>query len=448
MMDEETKILVVDDEAIARESLSNWLKEDGYTAVAVGSGADALERVERETWNVIFLDIKMPGMDGMEVLKRVKAIDPDIPVLMITAYATVETAVQAMKSGAYDYIIKPFDPEAISLIVKRIIETQRLARENVVLRERIDQIHQFEDLIGKSQKMQEVFELVRTVAESDSVVMITGESGTGKELVARAIHSNSGRRYMPFIAASIGALPENLVETALFGHEKGAFTGAQYMRKGRFELADGGTLFLDEIGEIGPKTQVDLLRVLETQQITRVGGTKSFGVDVRIISATNRDLEQAVKDAEFREDLYYRLNVVPIHIPPLRERKEDIPLLAQHFLKNFCLKTSKKIEGMSRGAMELLMGYDWPGNVRELANAIERAVVVAKDRAIVPMDLMFTFGASGFEEVGKSLKSIERSHIEKILQETEWNITRAAEVLEIDRVTLYNKIKKYGLKKP
>ena len=295
-MNKAVRILVVDDEMIVREALSNYLREDGYEAVAVETGAEALQKVEGERWNVLFVDLKMPGMDGLEVLREVRKITSDLPVIIITAYATIDSAVQAMKDGAYDYIVKPFDPEAIALVVEKVVEHQRLVQENILLRERLDQEYKFEEIIGKSHPMQEIFELVKNVAESDASVLITGESGTGKELIARALHANSPRRYNPFITASCGAMTEGLLESELFGHEKGAFTGALYTKKGRFELAEGGTLFLDEIGEISPKTQVDLLRVLDENGFMRVGGVDQIMVDVRILSATNRDLQKAIQE--------------------------------------------------------------------------------------------------------------------------------------------------------
>jgi DNA-binding NtrC family response regulator len=334
-MNKAVRILVVDDEMIVREALSNYLREDGYEAVAVETGVEALKKVEGERWNVLFVDLKMPGMDGLEVLREVKKITSDLPVIIITAYASIDSAVQAMKDGAYDYIVKPFDPEAIALVVEKVVEHQRLVQENILLRERLDQEYKFEEIIGKSHPMQEIFELVKNVAESDASVLITGESGTGKELIARALHANSPRRYNPFITASCGAMTEGLLESELFGHEKGSFTGALYTKKGRFELAEGGTLFLDEIGEISPKTQVDLLRVLDEKGFMRVGGVDQITVNVRILSATNRDLQKAIQEGLFREDLFYRLNVVSIHLPPLRKRREDIPLLAEHFLDKF-----------------------------------------------------------------------------------------------------------------
>ena len=446
-MSKEVRILIVDDELIVREALSNYLREDGYETVAVGSGKEALEKVEAEDWNMLFVDYKMPGMDGLEVLLEAKKIKEDLPVIIITAYATIDSAVQAMKDGAYDYIVKPFDPEAIALVVEKVVEHQRLVRENILLRERLEQEYKFEEIIGRSQPMQEVFEMVKNVAESDTSILITGESGTGKELIARAIHANSSRRYTPFITASCGAMPEGLLESELFGHEKGAFTGALYTKKGRFELADGGTLFLDEIGEISPKTQVDLLRVLDEKSFRRVGGMEQITVDVRIVSATNRDLKKAISEGAFREDLFYRLNVVSIQLPPLRERKEDIPLLSDHFLDKFRAETNKRIERISAKALELMMEYNWPGNVRELENAIERAVVVGKRNEIIPEDLPF-FRQDMPEKTGaRSLREREKLYILQALEENEWNISKTADDLEIDRVTLYNKIKKYNLEK-
>ena len=446
-MSRDVRILVVDDELIVRESLSNYLREDGYEAIAEESGEEALRKIEAENWNMLFVDLKMPGMDGLEVLRQAKKIKEDLPVIIITAYATIDSAVQAMKDGAYDYIVKPFDPEAIALLVEKVVEHQNLVRENILLRERIEQEYQFEEIVVKSQVMQDVFEMVKNVAESDTSVLVTGESGTGKELIARAIHSNGPRRYNPFITASCGAMPEGLLESELFGHEKGAFTGALYTKRGRFELADGGTLFLDEIGEISPKTQVNLLRILDEKSFMRVGGMEQMTVDVRVVSATNRDLKKAIREGIFREDLFYRLNVVSIQLPPLRERKEDIPLLANHFLGKFRAQTNKRIERFSARAMELMMEHNWPGNVRELENAIERAVVVGKKSDVMPEDLPFFKPGTPEKSGVKALRERERIHILQILEENGWNISKTAEDLEIDRVTLYNKIKKYKLEK-
>ena len=446
-MSRDVRILVVDDELIVRESLSNYLREDGYEAIAEESGEEALKKIEAENWNMLFVDLKMPGMDGLEVLRQAKKIKEDLPVIIITAYATIDSAVQAMKDGAYDYIVKPFDPEAIALLVEKVVEHQNLVRENILLRERIEREYQFEEIVGKSQPMQDVFEMVKDVSESDTSVLVTGESGTGKELIARAIHSNGPRRYNTFITASCGAMAESLLESELFGHEKGAFTGALYTKRGRFELADGGTLFLDEIGEISPKTQVNLLRILDEKSFMRVGGMEQITVDVRVVSATNRDLKKAIREGTFREDLFYRLNVVSIQLPPLRERKEDIPLLANHFLGKFRAQTNKRIERFSTQAMELMMDHNWPGNVRELENAIERAVVVGKTSDVMPEGLPFFKPGTPEKSGDKSLRERERIHILQTLEENGWNISKTAEDLEIDRVTLYNKIKKYKLEK-
>jgi len=447
-MKKEIKILIVDDEAIVRVSLSNWLKEDGYMVSTAENGAEALHKVAEEPWDILFVDIKMPKMSGLEVLKAVHEKRPGLPVIIITAYASVESAVTAMKDGAYDYIVKPFEPEEIRVIVRRLLKNREIERENIALKQRLDEQFEGDEIVGMSPAMQRVFDLVRDVAPSDSTVLITGESGTGKELIARAIHANSNRRYMPFVPASLGALPETLVESELFGHEKGAFTGAQFARKGRFEMADGGTLFLDEIAEISPKTAVDLLRVLQDRTIVRIGGTKATEVDVRIVAATNRDLLDEVRKGNFREDLYYRLNVVPVHLPSLRERREDILLLAGHFRKKFASKTNKKVTKFSKEAQDLLANYSWPGNVRELENAIERAFVVVKGDVIHTSHLPFAIQASpahGGE--GHALKDMERAHIQRVLCEFGWNITQAASALGVDRATLYSKIKKYDIKK-
>jgi two-component system response regulator AtoC len=365
-MKQKIKILVVDDELSVRESLADLLRSRGFQALALETGEQALAQCASTPWDIVLLDLKLPGMDGLEVLEKIKAHDSETAVLIMTAYASIDSAVSAMKQGAYDYIVKPFDPEEIIHVINKIEESQKLKRENLLLRQKLEEIYAFDILVGKSRTMQEVFETINTVANSDSVVLIRGESGTGKELIARAIHAQSKRRYMPFVAVSLGALPDTLIESELFGYEKGAFTGADHTKKGRFELAHGGTLFLDEIGEISPKTQIDLLRALEEKQFQRVGGTRTISVDVRIISATNRNLEKAVAEGTFREDLYYRLNVVPIHVPPLRERKEDIPLLVKHFLRKAASKTNKKTCRINDKTMDFLIKYHWAGNVREL----------------------------------------------------------------------------------
>ena len=441
------RILIVDDEEIMRESLTDWLKEDGYEVLAVEDGFTALETIQTGNWSVMLVDLKMPKMDGLEVLREVKRLQLNIPVIIITAYATVDTAVAAMKEGAYDYIIKPFNPEELGLTIKKIIEHQHLLKENILLRKELSKRYQFQDIIGKSPKMQAVFELIRTVAPTKSTILIRGESGTGKEMVARAIHEASLRKDYPFIDLACGALPETLLEAELFGHEKGAFTGANFQKKGKIELADGGTLFLDEIGDISLKSQVDLLRVLQEREFRRLGGTETIKVDVRIIAATNKDLLKLVEAGKFRDDLFYRLNVITITIPPLRERKEDIPLLITHFLEKYNIETGKKIEKLSEAALNMLMDYHWPGNVRELENTIEHAVVVTEANMISPQALPDFFKKKDSSPVdsSKSLDEMEKQHIIQVLKENQGNISRTAEVLGINRVTLYRKIKEYNI---
>ncbi|MCP5106022.1 MAG: sigma-54-dependent Fis family transcriptional regulator, partial [bacterium] len=352
-----------------------------------------------------------------------------------------------------DYIVKPFDPENVSRIIQRALKFKLLEKENILLRKELEKKYGIDEIIGKSKKMEDIFDMIRTVADSEAVVMIRGESGTGKELIAKAIHANSKRKYGPLVALSCGALPDSLLESELFGYEKGAFTGAQYSRKGRIEMADGGTLFLDEIGDISPKTQVDLLRVLQEKTLHHLGSSTPIKIDVRIVSATNRNLEKAVQAGAFREDLYYRLNVVTINVPPLRDRKEDIPLLINHFLKKFCVENSKDIGGFSGDAMELLIAYHWPGNVRELENVVEHAVVVCKTNEIMPANLPDNVkqeirkAEEESASAPKSLEESEKMHIIKILGKNEWNISKSAKDLRIDRVTLYNKIKKYNIEK-
>ena len=443
------RIMVVDDEKIVRESLSVWLRKFGYEVVPVEGGQEALDILDREEWNILLVDLKMPRVDGIEVLRKAIEVKPGIPVIIFTAYATVETAVEAMKIGACDYLIKPIDPDMLTLKVKKIVETQNLANENVMLRDKIDSIYQFDEIIGNSKSVQKVLEIVGSVAASDASVLITGESGTGKELIARAVHRNSDRRYKPFVAVSIGALPDTMVESELFGHEKGSFTGASHAHMGRFELADGGTLFLDEIGEMSSKVQVDLLRVLEEKACYRLGGNRKIHTSVRVIAATNRVLKKSIVEGTFREDLYYRLNVVGIHLPPLRERGDDVLLLAEYFLKKFCMKMNKKKEGFSPEVVKLFLRYKWPGNIRELENAIERAVVVGKEPLVQLQDMPFCDDQKFPEEKDAlSLKGVEKKHILKVLNETGWNVTQSAHLLEIDRATLYNKIKNYGVSKP
>jgi two-component system response regulator HydG len=446
-MSRNPRILVVDDETAMRESLKDWLQEEGYEVGLAEGGAEAIEMARGGAWDIILLDLKMPGMDGLQTLRKLKQVAPEAENLMMTAYASVDTAVQAMKEGAFDYLVKPFDPDEVEVQIKKIVGHKELVEENLLLRQKLEEKYQFDEIIGKSDAMQRIFELIARAAPSDSTVLITGESGTGKELIAQAIHANSPRCYMPFIAVSCGALPDTLLESELFGYEKGAFTGAEHTKKGRFELADQGTLFLDEIGDISLKTQVDLLRFLEQKQFRRLGGEMMINVDVRILAATNRDLQTAIKENHFREDLFYRLNVISIHVPPLRERKEDIPLLAEAAVRKYCLEMNKEPVKIAPSALKLLLDYHWPGNVRELENIIERALVIGRGNAIAADDLPLSGRPTGTVDLPKSLKKMEKIHIERLLKENDWNISRTSRQLDIDRQTLYNKIEKYGIKK-
>ena len=445
-MKKKVKILVTDDEAIIRESLRDWLSDVGHQVLIAENGSQALGIIEKEKPGIIIADLVMPGMDGIELLKRAKEISPNIEVIIITAYGSIPTAIAAMREGAYDYIEKPFCPEKAELLIEKLVEHQRLIEENISLRQKLEERYRFENIVAKSAKMQQVIEVIKVVARSNATVLITGDSGTGKELVARALHSQSYRKDKPFVAVSCAALPESLLESELFGHEKGAFTGAHAQRQGKFEVANKGTLFLDEIGEMSANVQVHLLRVLEEKEFTRVGGNELIKVDVRVISATNKDTKTAVANGQFREDLYYRLNVVTIELPPLRERKEDIPLLAQHFLKKFTVENQKEITGFSSEANDFLLKYEWPGNVRELENAIERAVILAKNSYIEVADLpQESLALARSAPLVKSLAEVGKNHILNILSETGGNYTKAATILGISRVTLHNKIKAYGL---
>jgi DNA-binding NtrC family response regulator len=442
-------ILVVDDEEIVRDSLARWLEEDGYQVDTAPDGQAALAKLATQAYAILLVDLKMPGIDGLQVLAQARTLQPDAAVIIMTAYATVDTAVQAMKQGAYDYLVKPFEPEELSLMVGKLTNTQALRRENVLLRKALKRQCEFKDLVSKSPKMEAVFELARTAAKSNSTVLILGGSGTGKELLARAIHAESLRREGPFVGVSCAALTESLLESELFGHEKGAFTGAVGSARGKFEIAAGGTLFLDEIGDISPKLQLDLLRVLDAREFRRVGGSQVIKTDARIIAATNRDLKKLVDSGSFREDLYYRLNVIPVTLPPLRERKEDIPLLAEHFLAQFRTEMRKPLESLSGEALEMLMAYDWPGNVRELRNVLERGAVLARGPILTLLEL--ELGAPTPPGVtpgdgADSLREVERRHIMGTLKQHHWNITRSAKALGIDRVTLYNKIKRYQIR--
>ena len=447
MKPEEIGILIVDDEASVRDSLYQWFKDDGYRVDTAADAAGALKKLQENPWDIILLDIKMPGMDGIELQNRIKQIDKDIVTIIITAYASVDTAIQALKEGAFDYVTKPVDPDDLSRLIRNAIEKRRLVTENIQLRQQIEDLLLPDEVVGESPPIKKVMEMVNTVAKTDSTVMILGESGTGKELIARAIHSRSSRRYFPIITINCGAYPEGLLESELFGHEKGAFTGALYRRKGKLEMADKGTLFLDEIGNISEKMQMDLLRVIETKSFTRLGGDKTIDVDFRVISATNKDLEKAIKEGSFREDLYYRLNVFSIKLPPLRERRSDIPLLARYFLSKYAQSMNKNVVDFSPQAMEMFIGYDWPGNIREVRNVVERAMVVAQGSQIQVEDISFPFPPPATPSGGDSLEEVEKDQIMKILNQTNGNIAQAAEILKISRLTIYNKIEKYHLKR-
>jgi DNA-binding NtrC family response regulator len=441
------KVLIVDDETIMRESLAGWLERDGHAVQTARSGEEALKKCRENRFDILLLDIKMEGMSGLEVLRRVKEGDADVAVVMITAYGSIATAIEAMKNGAFDYMLKPFDPNELGVLIEKITRHQQQARENLYLKEQFKERTRFENMIGQSEPMQKVFDLICDVAPADTTVLISGETGTGKGLAAKAIHSHSRRCHGPYVVVNCGAIPEHLMETELFGHMRGAFTDAKETKKGRLELAHGGTLFLDEIGEIGMRMQIDLLRVLEDRVFYRVGGTQPMEADFRVVAATNRSLEQAIRDGHFREDLFYRLNVVGLTLPPLRQRKQDIPLLADHFLHRYVQETHRPVDRISREALDEMMAYDWPGNVRELENAIERAVVVGKARQILPEDLPIVCRATGAAARATTLEEVEKAHIRQILSDHQWNVARSARVLGIDRSTLYSKIKRYALQK-
>jgi len=443
-MGKKISILIVDDEESVRDSLYNWFIEDGYCVECAENAKKALSILESKNFNIILADIKMPGMDGLEMQRRIKSLNKDSIVIIMTAFASVDSAVQALKDGAYDYITKPFDPDDLSHLIRNATKQISLKAENEALKEKFVSLENIDDLIGNSEAMIKVLKEVETVAQSNSSVIITGESGTGKELIARAIHSNSQRKYFPLVSVHCGALTESLLESELFGHEKGAFTGAMYNRKGRFEMADGGTIFLDEIATISAKMQVELLRVLESKNFVRVGGNKEITSDFRVICATNRDLKKMVEKGTFREDLYYRLNVVNITIPPLRDRMEDIPMLVDYFIKKFCTSMSRDIITIDSAVLKRLEEFEFPGNVRELENMIERAIVIGNGKEIRFKDL--PLGKNIINNSVESLDDIEKTHVLQILNKYGWNISRSANALKVDRVTLYNKIKKYNLK--
>lgn len=439
------KLLIVDDEFSVRDSLGKWFREDGYEVATAEGASEALSQLAESKWDLALVDIKLRGTDGIELQKRFREIDPEMLVIIMTGYASVETAVSALKNGAYDYVNKPLDPDEIAHTVEKALSHRRTQQENVRLRATVTEMSH-PDLVGQSKAMQKVFEAVETVAPTDATVLINGESGTGKELVARAIHANSPRRFHPMVTIHCGALTETLLESELFGHEKGAFTGAQYRKKGKFELAEGGTVFLDEIGDISLKTQTDLLRVLQEREIVRVGGNQTIKVDFRCVAATNKDLERLIEEGHFRPDLFYRLNVFRIDLPSLRERKDDIPLLVNHFIEKFAQQMNKRITRVAPAAMFALQQYPWPGNVRELENAVERAMVVAVEPELREQDFILK-PRNGDKSEAKTLEDMEKVHILRVLEDCGGNQTRAAEVLDIDRVTLHNKLKKYGWSK-
>ncbi len=440
-MKQSPNILIVDDEKIVRESLRDWLENVGYKVIIAESGEEALKIVKRRKIKIMLADLVMPGIDGIELMKEARKIVPTISTVIITAYGSIQSAIDATREGAHDYVEKPFCPEKVELLIRNMIEHQDLLEENISLRRKIEDRFIFEGIIAKSSKMLKIFELIKVVAPSSATILINGKTGTGKEVVARALHQQSPRRNNLFIATSCAALPESLLESEIFGHEKGSFTGAVERKKGKFEAADKGTLFLDEIGEINPNTQIHLLRALEEKKITRVGGNEEFSVDVRVIAATNKNLKTLVQEGTFREDLYYRLNVVTLDLPPLMERQEDILPLAEFFLKKFSKENNKNLKILSPEVMEFMLNYSWPGNVRELENMIERGVILSKSKVIslneIPQDIIFP---DPTEE--KTIDAVTNNHILKVLEETQGNVTEASKILGIQRMTLYNKLKK------
>jgi two-component system response regulator AtoC len=441
-MGKQATILVVDDERIVRESLRDWLVNVGYKVEVAESGEAALQIIRRKKIKIMLADLVMPGLDGIELMKEARKIVPTIITVIVTAYGSIQTAISAIREGAYDYIEKPFCPEKVELLIKNLVAHQDLIEENISLRRKIEDRYLFEGIIAKSPVMLRIFELIKTVAPTMATVLIIGKTGTGKEIVARAIHRQSQRRSKPFLAISCASLPESLLESELFGHEKGSFTGALERKKGKFEAADKGTLFLDEIGEINANTQIHLLRALEEKKITRVGGNEEIDVDVRVIAATNKDLRTMVKQGSFREDLYYRLNVVTIQLPELMERKEDILPLAEHFLRKFSKENNKIVKCFSPDVLEFMMNYSWPGNVRELENMVEHGVILSKNKEISTADLpQDCIQPAGTE--GKTIEDVMKNHIMTVLDETKGNVSEAAKILGIQRMTLYNKLKKY-----
>jgi two-component system response regulator PilR (NtrC family) len=451
------RVLIVDDEKSMREFLSIVLNKEGYTVTVASHGPEALSLIDKEIYDLVISDIKMPGLSGLDLLKAVKAVSPSTVVLMMTAFASTETAVEAMREGAYDYLTKPFKIDEVKLLVKNALERKQLQDENTRLKQVVHDRASFEQIVGCSEKLSKVLDLVRKVADANSNVLISGESGTGKELVARAIHYNSRRRERPFVTVNCSALPEPLLESELFGHMKGAFTGAISNKEGLFEVANDGTIFLDEIGETPLGIQVKLLRVLQEKEFRRVGGTRDIKIDVRIVAATNRDLEKSIAEGRFREDLFYRLDVIPIHLPPLRERPEDIPLLVESFLQKFTQEMGKTIARLESEAVDLLCKQEWRGNVRELENVMERLVALAGTGTIGPEQVRECLPRSGDDPVSMALPpdgvdlegmiaSIERDFLLKALQRTHGVKKEAANLLGLDFRSFRYRLSKYGIK--
>jgi len=453
---EKAKILIAEDEKAQRDLLEGFLRKEGFLVDAVANGSEALQKLEGNFFDIALIDYKMPKLDGLQTLREIRRLNPDLPVVMMTAYGTVETAVATMKEGALDYLTKPIDLEELLLIFQKVMERSNLIRENKELRAQLQERYTFKKIVYGSPKMEEVMGLVARVAPSQATVLIQGESGTGKELIANAIHYASPRSNKPLVKVSCSALPEALLESELFGHEKGAFTGAAQRRIGRFEEADGGTIFLDEIGDLSPGIQVKLLRILQEKEFQRLGSNLSIKTDVRVITATHRNLGEAMKKGHFREDLYYRLNVIPIQLPPLRERRGDIPLLIDFFLKKFSKENQKSISDISKEARTLLLRYSYPGNVRELENIIERAVVLCRGEFITIRDLPFHLQEEKSERLWEfpkkeknlpeSLEEIEKDLIAKALHQHQGVQTKAAENLGISERVLRYKLKKYGIR--
>jgi DNA-binding NtrC family response regulator len=448
-MTENPSILIIDDDEAIRDSCSQALKKDGYRVKTSKDGIEGLRLFKQESFQVVLLDLKLPGADGMEVLSKIKEENPETPVIIITAYATIESAVEAMKRGAFNYLAKPFSLEELRVITKKALKSREVFLENIYLREELEKKTEFDMVVGKSKPMQKVMDIVRRVAASESTVLISGESGTGKELLAREIHNHSLRKNAPFVVVDCGALVETLFESELFGHVKGSFTGAHETKHGRFEVANGGTIFLDEISNISLNIQAKLLRVIQEREVTRIGSTKPIKVDVRILAATNQELADLVRKEKFREDLFYRLSVVPIHLPPLRERKEDVELLVEHFLSKYNKRTRKNINSISPDVKKALMEYDWPGNIRELENTVERAVVLSKGNEIELESLVYhgiSAGSSFFNPAAgryRPLDEVEKEYIKAVLQAQYGNKSKTAKILGIDRKTLTAKLKKH-----